>query len=76
MINGNGHHQPAPPPAIDGRTEVAVTLQVNTWNLVLTLIAKAPWEAADPLIQEIRRQITVTLDPAALAASDPARPLA
>lgn len=76
MINGNGHHQPAPPAPIDGRTEVAVTLQVNTWNLVLTLIAKAPWEAADPLIQEIRRQITVTLDPAALAASDPARPLA
>lgn len=75
MINGNGP-QPAPTPAqFDGRTEVAVNLNVNTWNVVLALISKAPWETADPLIQEIRRQITARLEPQA-GADAPAHPAA
>lgn len=64
MINGNGQQQPmSAPPAFDGRTEVPVTLQVNTWNVILSVISKAPWETADPLIQELRRQITASLEP-------------
>jgi hypothetical protein len=69
MMNGNGQQQPAAPTtAFDGRTEVAVTLNVNTWNVVLSVISKAPWEVADPLIQEIRRQIATSLEPQAGAA--------
>ena len=70
MMNGNGNPTPSPPPGTqstvyDGRTEVAVRLPVVTWNSILTVIADAPWKIADPLMTEIRRQITATLEPAA-----------
>ena len=71
MTNGNGYQQPV----FDGKTEVPVTLQVNTWNVILSLISKAPWEVADPLIRELQRQIALTLDPPK-PDHDPARPLA
>ena len=65
MMNGNGN-APAPgtqSTVYDGRTEVAVTLPVVTWNSILTVVADAPWKIADPLMTEIRRQITAKLEP-------------
>jgi len=58
MINGHAEQKQV----YDGRTEVAVRLPVNTWNNILTVIADAPWKIADPLMTEIRRQITETLE--------------
>jgi hypothetical protein len=75
MMNGNGQAQPQPAPVFDGRTEASVTLQLNTWNVILALIAEAPWKTADPLIAEVRRQLTASLDPAAAEHSaQPAAP--
>ena len=81
MMNGNGNPTPSPPPGTqstvyDGRTEVAVTLPVVTWNSILTVIADAPWKIADPLMTEIRRQITATLEPARAIAGCAGRPAA
>ena len=71
MMNGNGA---APQQQVyDGRTEVSVTLPVNTWNNILTVVADAPWKIADPLMTEIRRQITATLDHAPQAEAPPQR---
>ena len=69
MMNGNG--QAEQKQAYDGRTEVAVSLPVNVWNEILTVIADAPWRKADPLMTEIRRQITAKLDPPHLDTSGP-----
>ena len=66
MMNGNGNGHPGPGvqnTVYDGKTEVAVTLPVDTWKAVLTVVADAPWKIADPLMNEIRRQITATLEP-------------
>lgn len=50
MLNGQQ-------PQLDGRLEVAVTLPINTWNVILMMISKQPWEQADPLLGELHRQI-------------------
>jgi hypothetical protein len=55
MMNGQ-------PPVYDGALQVEVKLPLNTWNLVMTLLAEAPWKTADPLIVEVRRQIGVALE--------------
>jgi hypothetical protein len=59
MMNGNGQQ---PPVVYDGRAEVAVKLNVATWNQILAVIAETPWKIADPLMTEIRNQITSTLN--------------
>ena len=68
MTNGNGQQ---PPVVYDAKAEVAVKLNVATWNQILAVIAEAPWKIADPLMTEIRNQITATLDAQQGAASAP-----
>ena len=55
---GNGQ-----PPEFDGKTEIAVRLNVDTWNIVLSLIAKGPWEIANPVILAVQQQLRATLAP-------------
>lgn len=43
--------------ALELSDTVAVTLPLGAWNTVLGCIAKAPWDVADPLIQELRKQL-------------------
>lgn len=43
---------------MDLNQQVTITLPLGAWNTVLGLIAKGPWEMADPLMQIIRTQIT------------------
>lgn len=63
MLNGNGHQPPAPQPqAFDGATMVPITLQIVTWNLILTQLAEGPWKTVDSLIKELHKQIQATLE--------------
>jgi hypothetical protein len=36
--------------------KLAVTFDAATWNVVMQIIAEAPFKVAQPLIQEIQRQ--------------------
>jgi len=49
--------QSLPPNPMDPNRIAAVTLPLAAWNTVLGMIAKQPWDVADPLMQEIRRQL-------------------
>ena len=68
MMNGNGTRTQQAKQVYDGRTEVSVTLPVNTWNNILTVVADAPWKIADPLMMEICLDTTATLEPVARSA--------
>jgi len=52
MMNGQLEQQ-----VFDGNTQVSVTLTLTNWNQVLNMISEAPWKIADPLMQEVRKQI-------------------
>ena len=47
--------------AIDPNTPVTLTLPVGAINLILQGLAKAPYEQAAPLIDELRTQATIAL---------------
>jgi hypothetical protein len=49
--------------SVDLSQPASVTLALGAWNTVLACIAKTHWETADPLMQELRRQIAVALQP-------------
>ena len=72
MRNGDGGQTPS----LDMAQPIDVTLSLGGWNTVLTLIAKAPWDVADPLMQTIRRQIAgaISLPPDVQREPDGARP--
>lgn len=62
-MNGNlNGATPQPIPTFDGNTQIPITLPLATWNIVLTLIAEAPWKTADPLVKELHRQIQIVLE--------------
>lgn len=42
---------------IDLNQNAVVNLPLGAWNTVLSLIAKGPWDVADPLMQAIRSQL-------------------
>ena len=46
-----------PPNTMDPNRQASVVLPLAAWNNVLGMIAKQPWDVADPLMQEIRRQL-------------------
>lgn len=48
---------------IDLSKQVAINLPLGAWNTVLNLIAKGPWDVADPLMQVIRAQIQAATQP-------------
>jgi hypothetical protein len=43
---------------VDLQQPVTINLPLGAWNTVLSLIAKGPWDIADPLIQAMRAQIS------------------
>jgi hypothetical protein len=42
---------------IDLNQQLIVSLPLGAWNTVLSLIAKGPWDVADPLMQVMRVQL-------------------
>jgi hypothetical protein len=42
---------------LDLSQQITINLPLGAWNTVLGLIAKGPWEIADPLMQVMRAQI-------------------
>jgi hypothetical protein len=42
---------------IDLNTPMTINLPLGAWNTVLGLIAKGPWDVADPLMQVMRAQL-------------------
>ena len=46
---------------IDPNTPVTLTIPVGAINLILQSLAKAPYEQAAPLIDELRTQATIAL---------------
>jgi hypothetical protein len=56
MMNGQQ------PLTYDGNTPVTITLPLNNWALVRTLLGEAPWKTANPIIGELDRQIGVALE--------------
>ena len=42
---------------IDLNQPTVINLPLGAWNTVLGLIAKGPWEIADPLMQIMRAQL-------------------
>lgn len=60
MMNGS-------PPQVatyDGNLAVQVTLPLITWQNILNIIAEAPWKTADPLMTQIRQQVSTALESA------------
>jgi len=52
---------PASNNLIDPNTPVTLTIPVGAVNLILQSLAKAPYEQAAPLIDELRTQATIAL---------------
>ena len=52
MKNGNGQSLP-----LTMAEPMAIVLPVGQWNTILTIVSKAPWDIADPIMQAIRAQI-------------------
>lgn len=48
---------------LDMNQQVSINLPLGAWNTVLNLIAKGPWDVADPLMQVIRAQIQAITAP-------------
>lgn len=48
---------------LDLAQQVAINLPLGAWNTVLNLIAKGPWDVADPLMQVMRAQIAAATQP-------------
>lgn len=48
---------------IDLNQPVAINLPLGAWNTVLSLIAKGPWDVADPLMQVMRQQLAAATQP-------------
>jgi hypothetical protein len=53
---------------LDASQPIEITLTAGGWNAVLSMIAKAPWDVADPFMQAIRRQIAIAVTPPSGAA--------
>lgn len=48
---------------LDLNMQVSINLPLGAWNTVLNLIAKGPWDVADPLMQVIRAQVQAITQP-------------
>ena len=60
MSNSNGQAQQV---EIDLNEPFPIVLKFKDWNVILQMIAKAPWEIADPLMRAMREQIGNTIQP-------------
>jgi len=65
MMNGQQPQQ------VNLQQEISVTLTFVTWNTILSCIAKQPWEIADPLMAEIRKQVTAAVQATQPGANGP-----
>lgn len=59
----NGQMQQPQTVQVDMNQMVPVTLNLHTWNIVMNMIAEQPWKNAEPLMQELRRQIDQVVNP-------------
>ena len=60
MSNSNGQAQQV---EIDLNEPFPIVLKFKDWNVILQMIAKAPWEIADPLMRAMREQIGNAIQP-------------
>jgi hypothetical protein len=60
MSNSNGQAQQV---EIDLNEPVPIVLTFKNWNIILQMVAKAPWEIADPIMREMRAQIGSAIQP-------------
>jgi len=44
--------------SIEATAQIAITLQAQEWNQVLSILAEAPYKLVAPLVEQITRQAT------------------
>jgi len=51
------------PSALDMAQQIAITLPLGTWDMIIGVIAKnVVWDQANPLIIELRKQLHAALN--------------
>lgn len=56
-LNGQQQAYAPPLPQPEANPQITVTLDLNTWNLILQQIIEAPYKVAAPLIEALHKQI-------------------